>query len=97
MTSTGSSRVCAHPLIGEDLALQLPRNRSTSLLAGETNGDPGDLLPSWGGWTSDLDRSAAVAARTPTADHALLGMLINDLGPWLAGEYLAVHGQKVPR
>jgi hypothetical protein len=24
-------------------------------------------------------------------------MLINDLGPWLAAEYLSVHGRKMPR
>jgi predicted nucleotidyltransferase len=138
------------PLIGEDLALQLPRYRPTSLLARETNGDLGDFLPRWrerlgaastvtdrlalsrrvgrrlvrtgltlvmprwGGWTSDLELSAAIfcryyparcdqmraagaAARAPTADHALLNLLINDLGPWLAGEYLTVHGPKTPR
>jgi predicted nucleotidyltransferase len=138
------------PLTGEDLALRLPRYRPTTLLARETNGDLGNLLPRWrerlgetttvtewralsrrvtrrvvrtgftlvmprlGGWTSDLAQSAAVfcqyyparceqmqaaaaAARTPTADRSLLSMLINDLGPWLAGEYLAVHGPKTPR
>ena len=138
------------PLIGEDLAARLPRYRPTSLLARETNGDLGDLLPHWrdrlgeartgaslhvlsrgvgrclvrtgftlvmprwGGWTSDLDESATVfgryyparrnqmqaaaaVARTPTADSSVLGMLINDLGPWLAAEYTAVHGQKTPR
>jgi uncharacterized protein len=77
----------------------LPRYRPTSLLARETNGDLGDVLPRWrarlgeagpaaslralsrqagrrlvrtgftlvmprfGGWTSDLDESAAVFAR----------------------------------
>jgi hypothetical protein len=87
------------PLIGDDLAAQLPRYRPTSLLARETNGDLGDILPRWraqlsqagtetdlkamsrrvgrrlvrtgftlvmprwGGWTSDLDESAAVFAR----------------------------------
>lgn len=138
------------PLIGEDLAAQLPRYRPTSLLARETNGDVGDLLPRWraqlsdaqtdeglkalsrrvgrrlvrtgftlvmprwGGWTSDLDESAAVfgryyparreqmelaaeAARQTTADRTTLGMLIDDLGPWLAAEYLATHGRKTPR
>jgi hypothetical protein len=138
------------PLIGEDLAAQLPRYRPTSLLARETNGDVGDLLPRWraqlrdadtdeglkalsrrvgrrlvrtgftlvmprwGGWTSDLDESAAAfgryyperreqmeraaeAARQPTTDRAALGMLIDDLGPWLAAEYLATHGSKTPR
>lgn len=138
------------PLIGEDLAARLPRYRPTSLLARETNGDIGDLLPRWhaqlgkaeadasltalsrragrrlvrtgftlvmprwGGWTSDLDESAAVfgryyparrdqmaaaaaAARATTADREVLGMLIDDLGPWLAAEYLSTHGRKTPR
>jgi uncharacterized protein len=138
------------PLIGEDLAAQLPRYRPTSLLARETNGDLDDLLPRWrdrlgaagtdaslrtlsravsrklvrtgftlvmprwGGWTSDLGESAAVfgsyyparldqmqlaaaVARTPTADRSLLSTLVNDLGPWLAAEYVAVHGRKTPR
>ena len=72
------------------------------------------IMPRWGGWTSDLDRSArlfaryyperagqlrraAVIARTPSADPAALTMLIDDLGPWLAAEYAAVHGEKAPR
>ena len=138
------------PMIGADLAAQLPRYRPTSLLARETNGDLGDLLPRWrdqlgeartdsdlhvlsrrvarglvragftlvmprwGGWTSDLGESAAIfgryyparqdqmhlaaaVARTPTADRSILSMLINELGPWLAAEYTAVHGRKTPR
>jgi predicted nucleotidyltransferase len=138
------------PLLGEDLAAQLPRYRPTTLLARETNGDLALVLPRWraraaeavtdtdrrtlsravarrlvrtgftlimprwGGWTSDLDRSAelfaqyyperarqlrraAAIARTPSADPAVLTMLIDDLGPWLAAEYTAVHGQKAPR
>lgn len=72
------------------------------------------IMPRWGGWTSDLDRSAelfaryyperaeqmrraAAIGRTPTADPAVLAMLIDDLGPWLAAEYTAVHGEKAPR
>jgi predicted nucleotidyltransferase len=139
------------PLLGNDLAAELPRYRPTALLARETNGDLGLALPRWrerrdagrsdddrlralsrgvarrivrsgltlvmprwGGWTSDLTRSAevfgryyperaaqmrlaAAAARTPTADPAVLAMLIDDLGPWLAAEYSAVHGEKTPR
>jgi predicted nucleotidyltransferase len=42
-------------------------------------------------------RLAAATARTPTADPAVLGMLVDDLGPWLAAEYTAVHGEKAPR
>lgn len=136
------------PLIGPDLAEQLPRYRPTSLLARETNGDLARLIPGWrraaagavtgaerrtlarrvgrrlvrtgftlvmprwGGWTSDLERSAeifghsyprragqmrraAATARRPAADPAALGPLIDDLAPWLAAEYAAVHG--VPR
>lgn len=138
------------PLAGQDLAARLPRYRPTSLLARETNGDLGDVLPHWGdrlraerteaglralsrsvgrrtvrtgftlvmprwgGWTSDLDESAAVFSRyypgraaqmaaaaaigrAPAADRAVLAMLIDDLGPWLAAEYAAVHGRKTPR
>jgi uncharacterized protein len=138
------------PLLGPDLAGQLPSYRPTSLLARETNGDLALILPRWraraaeavtdddrrtisryagrrltrtgftlimprwGGWTSDLNRSAelfgryypqraeqmriaAAAGRTPTADPAVLTMLVDDLGPWLAAEYTAVHGEKAPR
>ncbi|MFF2020566.1 nucleotidyltransferase [Streptomyces sp. NPDC058171] len=138
------------PLLGPDLAEELPRYRPTSLLARETNGDLGRVLPQWraaaaevtsdadrralgrrvgrrlvrtgftlvmprwGGWTSDLDRSAelfgryyperarqmrlaADTGRAPAPDPAVLGMLIDDLGPWLAAEYTAVHGEKAPR
>lgn len=137
-------------LIGEDLAGRLPRYRPTSLLARETNGDLGTLLPRWrertaaartdaelralsrgvgrklvrtgltlvmprwGGWTSDLAASAeifgrhyparaaqmrlaAATARTPTTDPAVIRLLVDDLGPWLAAEYTAVHGEKAPR
>lgn len=31
------------------------------------------------------------------ADPAVLGTLIDDMGPWLAAEYRAVHGVKAPR
>jgi uncharacterized protein len=72
------------------------------------------VMPRWGGWTSDMSRSAelfggyyperaeqmrvaARVGRTPTADPAILDVLIDDLGPWLAAEYTAVHGQKAPR
>ncbi|GLZ43439.1 nucleotidyltransferase [Actinokineospora sp. NBRC 105648] len=133
------------PLLGPDLAEQLPRYRPTSRLAREINGDLGLLLPGWrtraaaahtnlkalsrsvsrhlvrtgftlvmprwGGWTSDLGASAelfgryypdragqmrlaADIGRTPTTDPAVLQILIDDLAPWLLGEYTAVHGAK---
>jgi hypothetical protein len=72
------------------------------------------IMPRWGGWTSNLERSAelfgsyypqraeqmrtaAATARVPSADPDMLTMLIEDLGPWLAAEYTAVHGDKAPR
>jgi predicted nucleotidyltransferase len=72
------------------------------------------VMPRWGGWTSDLDasaalfgryypgraeqmRTAAVTGRVPSADPAVLAMLIGDLGPWLEAEYTAVHGTRTPR
>uniref|UniRef100_A0AAU2JSG6 Nucleotidyltransferase domain-containing protein n=1 Tax=Streptomyces sp. NBC_00049 TaxID=2903617 RepID=A0AAU2JSG6_9ACTN len=45
------------PLLGADLAEHLPRYRPDSLLARETNGDLGELLPAW--------RARARAASTP--------------------------------
>jgi uncharacterized protein len=40
---------------------------------------------------------AAATGRTPSADPTVLTMLIDDLGPWLATVYTAVHGEKAPR
>ncbi|MET9916454.1 nucleotidyltransferase [Streptomyces sp. NPDC006435] len=141
------------PLLGEDLAQQLPSYRPTARIARETNGDLHLLLPRWrrraaeattdaerrylsrgvarrlvrsgftlvmprwGGWTSDLVESAEVFARyyadrperveqlrsaarigrAPSADPAVVAMLVEDLAPWLAAEYLAVHGPRAPR
>ncbi|MFC4059498.1 nucleotidyltransferase [Planomonospora corallina] len=42
-------------------------------------------------------RLAAATARTPTADAGTISMLIDNLGPWLATEYTAVHGHKTSR
>ncbi|WP_328731851.1 nucleotidyltransferase [Streptomyces caniferus] len=41
-------------------------------------------------------RAAARAARTPAAYPELLDELLTGLAPWLAAEYLAVHGAKAP-
>ena len=46
---------------------------------------------------ADQMNTAAAVGRTPTADRAILSMLIDDLGPWLAAEYVSVHGRKAPR
>ncbi len=147
------------PLLGTDLAGQLPRYRPTGLLARETNGDLALVLPEWrrrlgeakalaagcgatseaalkrlsrlvgrrlvrtgftlvmprwNGWTSDLEKSAEIfgryyparagqmhaaasTGRVQPADPAVLTMLVDDLGEWLAGEYARVHGVKASR
>ncbi|MEV8288469.1 nucleotidyltransferase [Streptomyces niveus] len=45
----------------------------------------------------DRMRTAAAVGRVPSADPAVLGALIDELGPWLAAEYTGVHGEKRPR
>jgi hypothetical protein len=40
---------------------------------------------------------AAGVGGTPSADLAVLQLLVNDLGTWLADEYAAVHGKKAAR
>lgn len=45
------------PLLGEDLAEYLPRYRPDTLLARETNGDLGLLLPRWRARIADADDS----------------------------------------
>ncbi|GAA2244634.1 nucleotidyltransferase domain-containing protein [Kitasatospora cystarginea] len=42
-------------------------------------------------------RTALTVARTRSGDAALLTMLVEELAPWLAAEYTAVHGEKAPR
>ncbi|MFJ5260953.1 nucleotidyltransferase domain-containing protein [Streptomyces sp. NPDC088387] len=45
------------------------------------------------------DEMCAAAARglDPVGDAAVLRAYVDDLGPWLAGEYARVHGVKAPR
>ncbi|WP_217553047.1 nucleotidyltransferase domain-containing protein [Streptomyces sp. GbtcB6] len=42
-------------------------------------------------------RRAAGSGHEPVGDRALLRSYVDDLGPWLAGEYARVHGVKAPR
>ncbi|MFR9778519.1 hypothetical protein ACL02O_21005 [Micromonospora sp. MS34] len=42
-------------------------------------------------------RRAAGTGRVPSPDPAVLRELLDDLAPWLAAEYTAVHGRKAPR
>lgn len=82
------------PLIGDDLAGRLPRYRPTSRLARETNGDLAALLPRWRPRRAAQMRVAARYGHEPVGDAAILRGYVDDLGPWLAGEYARVHGTK---
>lgn len=42
-------------------------------------------------------RAAAAVALEPAEDPVVLHGYLEDLGPWLADEYTAVHGTKTPR
>ncbi|WP_280697806.1 nucleotidyltransferase domain-containing protein [Kitasatospora sp. GP82] len=42
-------------------------------------------------------RTASAVARTPSGEADVLTALIEELAPWLAAEYTAVHGDKTPR
>ncbi|MYX30091.1 nucleotidyltransferase [Streptomyces sp. SID8381] len=42
-------------------------------------------------------RTAASYGYDPVGDPAVLRRYVDDLGPWLAGEYARVHGVKAPR
>ncbi|WP_217241400.1 nucleotidyltransferase domain-containing protein [Streptomyces sp. AC555_RSS877] len=46
---------------------------------------------------ADQMRSAAVLGYEPSGDPAALRSYVDDLGPWLTGEYARVHGVKAPR
>jgi hypothetical protein len=51
----------------------------------------------WTGCRPNGDLALFLPRRTPSADPEVLRVLIDDLGPWLAAEYIAVHGEKAPR
>ncbi|WP_327244369.1 hypothetical protein [Streptomyces sp. NBC_01320] len=55
-----------------------------------------DLRPDYPERTEQMP-TAAATGRTPSADPAVLGLLTDDLAPWPAAEYVAVHGEKAPR
>ncbi|WP_436848014.1 hypothetical protein [Streptomyces coeruleorubidus] len=44
-----------------------------------------------------MTRAAAVLGRESTEHAAVRASYVDDLGPWLAGEYARVPGFKAPR
>lgn len=87
------SRVIARRLVRTGFTLVMPRwGGWTSDL-----GPAAQLFISYYPERADEMRLAAAVGRAPSADPAVLSMLVDDLGPWLATEYTAVHGVKAPR
>ena len=87
------SRVIARRLVRTGFTLVMPRwGGWTSDL-----GQAAQLFISYYPERAEQMRLAAAVGRTPSSDPAVLGLLVEDLGPWLAAEYTAVHGVKAPR
>lgn len=62
--------------------------------------DLGEMAEAFGAYypeRADDVRNAAVRGYEPTGEPAVLRSYVDDLGPWLAGEYARVHGIKAPR
>ncbi|MFC9751255.1 nucleotidyltransferase [Streptomyces niveus] len=87
------SRVVARRIVRTGFTLIMPRWRGWTSDLDES----AELFARYYPEHGDRMRTAAAVGRVPSADPAVLGALIGDLGPWLAAEYTAVHGEKRPR
>ncbi|MFJ4624003.1 nucleotidyltransferase [Streptomyces sp. NPDC088812] len=87
------SRVVARRIVRTGFTLVMPRwGGWTSDLV-----ESAELFGRYYPEHADRMRTTAAIGRAPSADPAVLSTLIDDLGPWLAAEYTAVHGEKAPR
>jgi hypothetical protein len=87
------SRAAARRIVRAGLTLVMPRWGGWTSDLAQAAAIFGCYYPARAGQM----QAAAAVARTPATDPAVLRMLIDDLGPWLAAEYLAVHGPRAPR
>jgi hypothetical protein len=87
------SRLAGRRLVRTGFTLVMPRWRGWTSDLQESAAVFGQYYPE----RREQMQAAAAVARTPTASEPVLTMLITDLGPWLAAEYLRVHGRKTPR
>ena len=87
------SRRVARRLVRTGFTLVMPRWGGWTSDLGESAAIFGQYYPA----RRDQMQVAAAVARTPTTDSSVLSMLINELGPWLASEYVTVHGRKTRR
>ncbi|MFJ9696014.1 nucleotidyltransferase domain-containing protein [Kitasatospora sp. NPDC101183] len=87
------NRAVSRRLVRTALTLVMPRwGGWTSDLAASA-----EVFASYYPDRADQARLAAAATRAADPDRAVLTVLVEDFGPWLASEYLAVHGEKAPR
>jgi hypothetical protein len=87
------SRYVGRRVVRTGFTLVMPRWGGWTSDLGESAAVFGRYYPARAGQM----KAAAAIGRAPAADRAVLSMLIDDLGPWLAAEYTAVHGRKAPR
>jgi hypothetical protein len=62
--------------------------------------DLGEMAEAFGAYYPERGaqlRTAALHGHEPVGDPEVLRSYVDDLGPWLAGEYARVHGVKAPR
>lgn len=90
---TRLTRGVTRRLVRTGFTLVMPRQGGWTSDLAESAEIFGRYYPAWAGQM----RAAARAARTPAAHPELLDELLAGLAPWLAGEYLAVHGPKAAR
>jgi uncharacterized protein len=89
-------RVVARKVVRTGFTLVMPRYGAWTSELAESADAFGGCYPE----RAEQMRAVARVARTPSADGVALGVLaevLEDLGPWLAAEYAAVHGVKAPR
>ncbi|MEU7804381.1 hypothetical protein AB0B10_34515 [Micromonospora arborensis] len=87
------SRLVARRIVRTGFTLIMPRWGGWTSDLSESAEAFGFYYPERAGQMS----RAATTGRTPSPTPAVLRELIDDLGPWLAAEYTAVHGEKTLR
>ncbi|QMU73531.1 nucleotidyltransferase domain-containing protein [Streptacidiphilus sp. P02-A3a] len=87
------NRAVARRIVRTGFTLVMPRWSGWTSDLMESAEVFGGYYPEW----AARMRLAAGIAVAPTADLAGLGLLLDELAPWLAAEYTAVHGEKTPR
>ncbi|MEV4333737.1 nucleotidyltransferase [Streptomyces sp. NPDC049597] len=89
----GLSRIVGRKIVRSGFTLIMPRWGGWTSDLGESAELFGRYYPE----RCEQMRLAAAAGRAPSADPEVLSLLIDHLGPWLAAEYTAVHGDKASR